>query len=62
MIPPELIGEDLLDLVTGRTSGRANEEDRIAFIFRGLAIGDLALAILAYERARQSGIGTHLPR
>ena len=62
MIPAELIGEDLLDLVTGRIPGRRDESERIAFIFRGLAIGDLALAILAYERARQTGVGIHLER
>ena len=62
MIPAHLIGEDLLDLVTGRTSGRAGDDERIAFIFRGLAIGDLAMAILVYERAREKGAGTYLPR
>lgn len=62
MIPAHLIGEDLLDLVTGRAPGRAGDDERIAFIFRGLAIGDLAMAILVYERARENGAGTHLPR
>ena len=62
MIPAELIGEDLLDLVTGRISGRRDESERVAFIFRGLAIGDLALAILAYERARHAGVGIYLER
>lgn len=62
MIPAELIGEDLLDLVTGRSTGRQNDQDRIAFIFRGLAIGDLALAILAYQRALEAGTGRNLPR
>ncbi|MEL0019533.1 MAG: ornithine cyclodeaminase family protein [Rickettsiales bacterium] len=61
MIPKSLIGDDLLDLVTGRIPGRTNARERIAFIFRGLAIGDLALAILAYERALQAGTGTYLP-
>ena len=62
MIPAELIGEDLQDLVTGRASGRQNDEQRIAFIFRGLAIGDLALAILVYEHAVAAGVGERLPR
>lgn len=61
MIPAALIGEDLLDLVTGRIPGRTRETERIAFIFRGLAIGDLALAILVYERARAAGAGRALP-
>ncbi len=61
MIPASLIGEDLLDLVTGRIPGRESESERIAFIFRGLAIGDLALAILVYERALKGGAGSYLP-
>tara|TARA_A100001037_G_scaffold68772_1_gene61202 strand:+ start:1254 stop:2222 length:969 start_codon:yes stop_codon:yes gene_type:complete len=62
MIPAGLIGEDLLDLVTGRISGRSDARQRIAFIFRGLAIGDLALAILVFERAKEAGVGRHLPQ
>lgn len=62
MIPANLIGDDLLDLVTGRISGRLNEQDRIAFVFRGLAIGDLALAILVYQRALERHVGTYLSR
>jgi ornithine cyclodeaminase/alanine dehydrogenase-like protein (mu-crystallin family) len=62
MIPESLIGDDLLDLVTGRITGRQNEEERIAFIFRGLAIGDLALAMLVYERALNAKVGTFLER
>jgi len=62
MIPAELIGEDLQDLVTGRTTARKDDQERIAFVFRGLAIGDLAMAILAYERAVKAGIGRRLPR
>lgn len=62
MIPEALIGEDLLDLVTSRASGRQDANQRIAFIFRGLAIGDLALAILAYERACADGSGDYLNR
>ena len=62
MIPAELIAEDLQDLVRGRASGRRNDLERIAFVFRGLAIGDLAIAILAYERALKDKVGTYLPR
>ena len=61
MIPAELIGEDLLGLVTGRISGRTEDHHRIAFIFRGLAIGDLALAILVYQRALATGAGRSVP-
>ena len=62
MIPDELIAEDLQDLVTGRASGRRNDRERIAFVFRRLAIGDFAMAILAYERALKETVGTYLPR
>jgi ornithine cyclodeaminase/alanine dehydrogenase len=62
MIPAALIGDDLLGLVTGRIQGRTSTQERIAFIFRGLAIGDLALAILVYERALEAGAGRYLPR
>lgn len=62
MIPASLIGDDLLDLVTGRVPGRQSPRERIAFIFRGLAIGDLALAILAYQRALETKAGRSLRR
>lgn len=62
MIPASLIGDDLLDLVTDRITGRQNDNERIAFIFRGLAIGDLALAMLVYERALEAKVGSYLER
>jgi len=33
---------------------RARDEDRTAFIFRGYALGDFALAVLAYQAATAS--------
>ncbi|NKB57464.1 MAG: ornithine cyclodeaminase family protein [Alphaproteobacteria bacterium] len=62
MIPASLIGNDLLDLVTGRIQGRQNDAERIAFIFRGLAIGDLALAMLVYEHALKAEVDSYLER
>jgi ornithine cyclodeaminase/alanine dehydrogenase-like protein (mu-crystallin family) len=62
MIPSSLIGDDLLGLVTGRITARQNDDEHIAFIFRGLAIGDLALATLVYERAVAAKVGTYLDR
>ena len=62
MIPASLICNGLLDLVTGRIPGRQSDSERIAFIFRGLAIGDLALAILVYERALAANAGSYLER
>lgn len=47
---PELVTGDLSDLVLGKFKGRPHADDRTAFIFRGHALGDLALAALAYEK------------
>ncbi|MFC5049364.1 ornithine cyclodeaminase family protein [Rubritalea spongiae] len=46
----ELITGDLSELVLRKCSGRKCDNDRNAFIFRGLAIGDLALTALAYQK------------
>ena len=62
MIPALLIGEDLLDLVIERIVGRRDESERIAFIFRGLAIDDLALTILAYEHSQETNFDIYLYR
>ena len=56
MVPPALVVGDLSGLVCGDIAGRAGAEERTAFVFRGLAIGDLALAALAYRRAKTSGV------
>ena len=48
MIAPELITGELADLVVEDIS---HDAKRSAFIFRGIALGDLAVAALAYERA-----------
>ncbi len=52
---------DLGDLATGVHPGRTSDRQRIAFLFPGFALGDLAAAILVYERARAAGRGTVLP-
>ncbi|MEK9726128.1 MAG: ornithine cyclodeaminase family protein [Rhodospirillaceae bacterium] len=62
MIEMARVAGDLQDLVAGRLAGRTDAAERTAFAFRGLALGDLALAILAFEAARAAGIGTTLPR
>ena len=51
LMPVELIDGDLSSLVQQTASGRTAEDERTAFVFRGLALGDLALAALAYDRA-----------
>ena len=51
MVDPGLVKGDLSGLVQGAVAGRENQDERNAFVFRGLALGDLALAGLAYLRA-----------
>ncbi len=50
LAPPEVITGDLSALVLGKCDGRSKESDRNVFIFRGHAMGDLALSILAYQK------------
>jgi ornithine cyclodeaminase/alanine dehydrogenase-like protein (mu-crystallin family) len=54
LVPPEFVTGDLSGLVLGRFAGRSRDSDRNAFIFRGHAMGDLALSALAFQRASQS--------
>ena len=49
--PAEFVTGDLSGLISGKFAGRTQDCDRNAFIFRGHAMGDLALSILAYQRA-----------
>lgn len=55
MVAPALVAGDLAGLVCGDVAGRQGAQERTAFVFRGLAVGDLALAALAYRRARSTG-------
>ncbi len=57
-IPP--IHADLGELVTGRKPGRETPAERTMTANLGLAIDDMAVAPLLYERARAKGIGTWL--
>ena len=58
MVEPEFIKGDLRMLVNGETAGRSSVAEKTAFVFRGLAIGDLALAGLAWRKAQECGAGT----
>ena len=51
MVAPGLISGDLSSLVAGITSDGFDPARRTAFVFRGLAIGDLAVAAFAYQCA-----------
>lgn len=46
---PADVHGDLAGLVHGRINGRTDAADRTAFVFRGYALGDLALAALAFR-------------
>jgi ornithine cyclodeaminase/alanine dehydrogenase-like protein (mu-crystallin family) len=58
-IPP--VYADLAELVTGRKPGRQNSKERTIACNLGLALDDIAVAPLIYERALAKGIGTWLP-
>jgi ornithine cyclodeaminase/alanine dehydrogenase-like protein (mu-crystallin family) len=62
LVDPALVAGDLTGLVNGDIGGRRSDDERTAFVFRGLGLGDLALAALAYQRARQSGKGSPIDR
>ncbi|MGI9423837.1 MAG: ornithine cyclodeaminase family protein [Hyphomicrobiaceae bacterium] len=51
MVQPELVSGDLTDLVLDRVNSNAAAGARCAFIFRGFALGDFALAAHAYQVA-----------
>ncbi|HYN00386.1 MAG TPA: ornithine cyclodeaminase family protein [Aestuariivirgaceae bacterium] len=55
MVAPELVKGDLTQLVCGDLPGRTSPKERTAFAFRGLAVGDLAVAGLVYQRAIATG-------
>jgi alanine dehydrogenase len=51
---------ELGEVVAGDTTGRALDTDIVLFKSLGIAAEDLAVGALAYERARERGIGTAL--
>jgi ornithine cyclodeaminase/alanine dehydrogenase len=50
LAPSKFVTGDLSGLILGKLTGRNLADDRTAFIFRGHALGDLALAVLAFRR------------
>lgn len=54
LAPSESVTGDLSGLVLGKVTGRRNSDDRNAFVFRGHAMGDLALSMLAYQKFSSS--------
>ncbi len=57
MVAPELISGDIGALVNGKIPGRSSKDERSAFVFRAVVLGDLALSALALDKARASSIG-----
>lgn len=51
LVPLDIVTGDLSGLVLGEFEGRKNDDERTAFVFRGHALGDLALAALAFRKA-----------
>jgi ornithine cyclodeaminase/alanine dehydrogenase-like protein (mu-crystallin family) len=52
---------DLGEIVAGKKPGREKASERIICINLGIALDDMATAILIYRRACELGIGTELP-
>ncbi|MEQ8651828.1 MAG: ornithine cyclodeaminase family protein [Kiloniellales bacterium] len=57
MVGAELVTGEITALVSDALDCRFDPAKRAAFTFRGLAIGDFAIACLAYEKARDTGQG-----
>jgi alanine dehydrogenase len=51
---------ELSEVVSGQTTGRGQDEDIVLFKSLGIAVEDLAVAKLVYDRARERGAGTEL--
>lgn len=52
---------DLGEIVAGKKPGRESASERTVSINLGLALDDMATAILVYQRAKARGIGRELP-
>ena len=62
LVASEYVTGDLSGLVMGKFDGRCLPNDRTAFIFRGHALGDLALAALAFGKFSRTFSPTSPPR
>ena len=52
---------ELANIVSGKKTGREKDSERIMSMNLGLAIEDVAIAKLLYDRARETKVGTMLP-
>ena len=56
LVDAALVAGDLTGLVCGDFAGRESPGETTAFVFRGMAVGDLAVAGLVYMRAKAAGV------
>jgi len=52
---------DLGEIVSSKKPGRENSDERVMSMNLGLALEDMATAILVYEEAKKTGVGKVLP-
>ncbi|MFZ4695787.1 MAG: ornithine cyclodeaminase family protein [Verrucomicrobiia bacterium] len=52
---------DLGEIVAGRKIGRQTPQERTICVNLGIALDDIATAILIYRKAKERGVGTKLP-
>ncbi len=52
---------DLGEILAGRKPGRQSEEERTFCVNLGIALDDMATAIIVYREARKRGLGIELP-
>jgi ornithine cyclodeaminase/alanine dehydrogenase-like protein (mu-crystallin family) len=53
--------KDVADVVAGKGPGRTSSAQRIVGINMGIALEDVASALVIYRRARELDVGTELP-
>jgi len=56
---PEAV-QELGEVIAGRVPGRRSQGDITLFSSQGVALEDLAAARLAYDRAKERGVGTEM--
>jgi len=59
-IGDEHIHGEIGEIVAGLKVGRESDDERILFWHKGFAVSDIVLGHLAYEKARERGVGTPL--
>ena len=55
------MARELQDVVAGRVKGRPSDQSITLFESMGVALEDIAAALLVYRKAREQGLGQELP-